>query len=1436
MDPVSLAVGFIGLAGLFSTCLDLAKKVDNYKHFKKDGRTLAAQFTSHRLRFEKWGKTLGLDQAALSQDQHEALVDTETLETVRKIIDIIHEILSDQKQSPPPKPAANPGRLLARSLTEPFRISLGPKKEKLSWALKGKEKRADQVELIGKLVQHLYHLVPIESITRTTTVNGIQSPNPTVQVDKSWTVEVRDTLQKLEGKAHAETRRELHAWLVRHPPNEIYEDAIQKRLEDTCEWIFKRPALKDWLSLPQSPGAPSILWINGPAGFGKTILSAWIIQCLRKSTSTPVASFFFSSDFESRDDPYEAIRLWVWEVISRNQPAFDHVYVEREKQHEPAATRTFILSLFSDIIRLVPGCIFVIDGLDECSWLNKTNNTIRGDSITSFLEKLGGAIAGSDARILITSRDEPAIRDGFESIQGTKSEYSIVSQDVGSDTRRFARSIVETKLSKKSESLKNGLSEKMAEKCGGQFLWLKLQEDSLRSWKNEKQLQDAIEKTPSGLDNLYHRNWVRLSQLPKDEKDRAFCLLRWVTFAIRPLTIAEIAEAMLISFEDEELPVDELPDFIDDGYVNSEITGVLGSLLDIRKDSMESNPGFSTLRLAHFSVKQYFLSHDAVSGDTLQANEKLRSSNERAEHITLARLCLRYIHYEHVWQFQCDQEPGQVQRSFRDYAAGFWDRHAHNGNLEDEVIKELMDSLFDTSNCVWDSWKNWFDLRERDIMEGFFNMSENAGDMQPPQSPHSPVYYASKLDLTQVTIRLSQKYPDQLNEKSFFGETALAAACQNGNEAISEALIAAGASVTSTSYNGQSLMRLLLENGAEPNAVDKRLETALHYATYEGPAETDSEGVTALHQAASHGLIDVAELLVRQNIEGLHITTDLQQTPLHIAAIKGHVELARLLLDYGADLNAVDAHLCTALLDAASFGFTEVVRFLLSLKPELDIQDGWGQTALACAAKNGHSEIIQLLLDSGSDPTIGDEFSWSALHLAAFQGGVDAVRVLLRNGADIMGTTEGGQVETVKFLFESGVDLLAAQRNQRKTPLSGAIALGKLEVTEFFFNSGVSHSTVLETGFLPLTLASHWGQIDTAKLLLSYGADIEGSTADGVTPLLAAISNNEVDMVQFLLQMGADATVSDNDGNTALRNAIYEGNAEIVKLLLDNGVDPTVGDAQGWKPLNLAAHNGHVEIINLLLERGSNISDMDVDGWTPLHSAADGGHLDTLSLFLSKGISPAALDYIGRTSLHVACLKGHNEVIEKLLNLSTPEEVNRSDAHQRTPLFYAAMRGHHHVLELLLSKTAEVHLKDFYGSTALFAAVRNAHEEVVDQLLTSSGGIPLDSKDAFGKSIFDWARKSNNVRVIEILSQFNENVKTAAKSDSVLEQSHQAFDSKAYWCDVCTRCISGDYFECSCTGEFIACQECVAMGAKCLDESHIWTATKADYSSEEEDN
>jgi Ni2+-binding GTPase involved in maturation of urease and hydrogenase len=79
-----------------------------------------------------------------------------------------------------------------------------------------------------------------------------------------------------------------------------------------------------WLSTEFSAG-PKLLWVNGPAGFGKSILCAHVVEHLSSTLDTPVAHFFFTSDNESREDPFLALRLWISQIVSRHEGAFEHV-------------------------------------------------------------------------------------------------------------------------------------------------------------------------------------------------------------------------------------------------------------------------------------------------------------------------------------------------------------------------------------------------------------------------------------------------------------------------------------------------------------------------------------------------------------------------------------------------------------------------------------------------------------------------------------------------------------------------------------------------------------------------------------------------------------------------------------------------------------------------------------------------------------------------------------------------------------------------------------------------------------------------------------------------------------------------------------------------------------------------------------------------------
>ncbi|KAL6886096.1 ankyrin repeat-containing domain protein [Trichoderma evansii] len=1198
MDPVNFTLGTIKLPGLFLTCLSLIEKIDDYKHFRTDERALAIQFASHKLRFKKWGKALELSRETinLSEKGHRALTDPETLQTVRQIIDAAQEILNSQQEkinqgdSNLQHELGAEGKFsFARSLVELPQTSPRSRITKLAWVLRGKGRRERQVELFGRLVQHLYHLVPIEAFSQLTIGLTIQNELQTVAGNASWAFEINTALKNLKDKAEAETLRELHTWLSQYPPNEIFEEAIQMRLDNTCGWILERSIFQEWFSLQEDEAKPKLLWISGPAGFGKTILCAGLVEHLLATAKTPVAYFFFSSDFESRNDPYEAIRCWISSVMFQNKIVFDCVRMSRATQPGSVATRTVTMRLLQEIVHILPGCIFIIDGLDECTWLGK-DTTRATDSIIHFLEHLDHAIADSATRVLIVSRDEPIIRAGIQNMASKILEHKIALDDINNDINHYSRSIVEKKLFKKSEVIKKEVSQKMAMQCAGQFLWLKLQEDSLRGWRNLKQLQDAIDKTPSGLEGLYQRNWARMSQLPEDERNRAFTLLRWVTFAAKPLTVAELTEAALISINGNEYPSDDLPDAIDDEYINSEIIGLCGSLLSIYENL--SDPASSTVRLTHFSIKQYYLYQDPNSRSILLQNENLRFSNEKRENTIIAQTCLRYIKYEEAWRKRVSDDSSQVQGSFKDYAAEFWYHHVLVGNQEDDLMNRLIDELFDGHDLtIWEQWRAHYDSKEKSRAENSTESSKSEDirgkqDLASLTQP-SPVFYAAKLNLAKLTLRLIMKYSDHLNDRSFFGETALAAACSNGNETISKILIASGADIGLATWSGRTplhlaarnghlnLVRLLLESGAEVNAVDSRHATPLHSAAEAKQTEIarlllqfganvialDIDGHPPLYFALERSDISMARLFITAAPDQIKMAGKYYGwLPLHFATHSNLVESVRMLLDCGADPNIVCDQGNTPLTIATNLDCSEIVHLLIDKGADLNIRDSGGRTAMILAAWSKNSEMVRILVENGAKLDVVDDHGGCALHYAASRGQADIVRILLEAGSDghaitsrgctalFYAVTEG-HIETMHILQEAGITTLDRAESSilHVASQNGQIVIIKDQLQAA--DQAMINQTDAE-GRTPLFNAAMRGYSEIAELLLSQNADINKRDRYKSSALFAAVRNEHLAVVRQLLTI--DQVVLDYEdcfGLTVFSWAYRSKNHEITELL-----------------------------------------------------------------------------------------------------------------------------------------------------------------------------------------------------------------------------------------------------------------------------------------------
>ncbi|KAJ0132111.1 hypothetical protein HZ326_24798 [Fusarium oxysporum f. sp. albedinis] len=1038
MESASLVIGLAGLAGLFNACLEAVDKVQSYQTFGTDSHVLDTRFKAAKTRFERWGPGVGIKQGKLLPNYHPALDDHDTSAVVTDLLHIIIKTICDASNSPQRRTrATGPDVDDSSALHEPglpFAAASRSRRGKMSWALWGKRGRIEQVELFEKLVQQLHYLVP--------PTTGA-SPRPTHKPDPGRSDTLARGMDSRTNIHGAETRRELHSWLGRSL-NERYYDSLEKRLIGTCNWILDRPVFQHWLSTEFSAG-PKLLWVNGPAGFGKTILCAHVVEYLSSTLDTPVAHFFFTSDHESREDPFLALRLWISQIVSRHEGAFEHVRQKWESDSDPVATRSTVISLFTQLLHDIHGCTFVADGLDECTSLNNTNN-----SAAKFLHDVANAVAGTNARLLVVSRDEPEIR--YALINDTREsfvEYRIMPEDVRSDTAAYSQSIVDRKLPNKSDDIRSTLSEAMTNRCQGQFLWLKMQEESLRRGMNKKQLQSAIENTPTGLDHLYDRNWTRITRLGEWEKHRVFALLRWTAFALRPLTVCEITEAVLI-VEFEDLPLDDLPDAVDDDYVNSEIIGLCGPLLEVRNDPTDPSVGRRTVHLPHFTVRQFLL-RQLPTPDWIQQNNRLQISHEKVQNTVLAKACLQYVSLRQVWG-DGSYDPSSLGLSLRSYAATAWHRHVHLGVRNEAEIAKLCIKFLDLDNPNWEAWRSL-------IEPGKVGQGNKEAEAIPP----GPLYYAIKLHLNDVAIALVTE--QSANESSSLGRSPLGVACANGCIDVVDVLLKKGADLTVTNRNGWTPLHAASYNRHE-HVVDLLLDRGCSADL------RDKEGRTPLSCAAEKGHEPIVRRLLAMNAVDVNARRVIYPKSVFYGAWCDDKEVAKFLFPaddsprlgfFGSllpsvnsgDITLVDLmkalrHLKGAEVEAIKSGQTSVLLTApdISNKVELvlarDVSVTTGTTPLHLAAQNGHATVVKTLLEvSGIATEPVDESNQTPLLLAAAAGHEAVVRLLLgANGVNpnfMDGDYQTPLSLAVRYGHEAVTSVSINQVNQNLAPLLGLV-------------------------------------------------------------------------------------------------------------------------------------------------------------------------------------------------------------------------------------------------------------------------------------------------------------------------------------------------------------------------------------------------------------
>lgn len=179
----------------------------------------------------------------------------------------------------------------------------------------------------------------------------------------------------------------------------------------------------------------------------------------------------------------------------------------------------------------------------------------------------------------------------------------------------------------------------------------------------------------------------------------------------------------------------------------------------------------------------------------------------------------------------------------------------------------------------------------------------------------------------------------------------------------------------------------LIINGQQINEQDEAGLSALHVATLKGNIQI----VRRLLEAGSNPNVrTITDEVYDEHADHANhdeaIVSGLRglgnKTPLHIAAKEGLYEIGKLLINFGADINTLDAGLCTPLHWSANKGDEQFVRLLLEHQANPNARDLAWSTPLHEATRKNHIHIVKILMNYNADPYIKDISEQSAFEIA----------------------------------------------------------------------------------------------------------------------------------------------------------------------------------------------------------------------------------------------------------------------------------------------------------------------------------------------------------------------------------------------------------------------------------------------------------------------
>jgi len=433
---------------------------------------------------------------------------------------------------------------------------------------------------------------------------------------------------------------------------------------------------------------------------------------------------------------------------------------------------------------------------------------------------------------------------------------------------------------------------------------------------------------------------------------------------------------------------------------------------------------------------------------------------------------------------------------------------------------------------------------------------------------------AMRGDREAVRAALARKA--DVNTPQVDGTTALHWAVERDDVELAELLLTSGARASARTREGVTPLQLAAINGSA------RMLGRLIKSGANPNAPLTPAGDTALMLAARTGKTDAIRLLLEAGADIDAKESWGGTTALMWTVAEGHAETARLLIAAGADVNARSHYVAaangrgfegrtpsasrteekveefasgwlTSLMFAARDGSLELTRILVGAGADVDAVAGDGKTALALAIFNGNYDVATFLVDNKADVNKADAQRFTPLFWA-----VD--RRNMETAPNFPWMVTADPMPLIRKLLDAGANPNALVNNTPRgrmregsprivfaTALMRAAFAADLELVKLLLERGADPTIVSRDGETVVSAAAglafihgyHRGKspeerLQVVKLFVRLGNDVNQADDYGITPLMAAGNYGDVAIIQYLIDAGADLGAHDlgkkNDG------------------------------------------------------------------------------------------------------------------------------------------------------------------------------------------------------------------------------------------------------------------------------------------------------------------